>query len=53
MSAKPLLLLWLLALASPMAECSYGGHDLFTSLSQLHSLWQNEQVPFFKYEWYC
>ena len=24
--------------------CSYGGHDLFTSLSQLHSLWRNEQA---------
>ena len=23
---------------------SYGGHDLFTSLSQLHSLWTNEQA---------
>ena len=23
---------------------SYGGHDLFTSLSQLHSLWKNEQA---------
>ena len=25
-------------------EAAFGGHDLFTSLSQLHSLWQNEQA---------
>jgi len=24
-------------------NCNYGGHDLFTSLAQLHSLWENEE----------
>ena len=25
-------------------SADYGGHDLFTSLSQLHELWKNEQT---------
>ena len=27
-----------------LVGCEYGGHDLFTSLSQLHELWKNENV---------
>ena len=40
-----------LALVSCFALCSwelvggeYGGHDLFTSLGQLHELWKNENA---------
>ena len=25
-----------------LGDCAYGGHDLFTSLSQLEELWKNE-----------
>ncbi len=25
------------------ARCDYGGHDLFTSLSELRELWENER----------
>ena len=27
-----------------LAGCDYGGHDLFTSLGQLHELWKNENA---------
>ena len=27
-----------------LAGCEYGGHDLFTSLGQLHELWKNENA---------
>ena len=34
----------------PLVMSSYGGHDLFTSLSQLHTLWRNEQTFVVKME---
>ena len=33
----------ILSLGVPLVMSGYGGHDLFTSLSQLHTLWKNEQ----------
>ena len=27
-----------------LCRCDYGGHDLFTSLGQLHELWKNENA---------
>jgi hypothetical protein len=42
--------LLILSLAVPLVMSSYGGHDLFTSLSQLHSLWKNEQTFVLKME---
>ncbi len=34
----------ILSFGVPLVMSSYGGHDLFTSLSQLHTLWKNEQT---------
>ncbi len=41
MLLPPPLLLLLLLLPPPM-ECAFGGHDLFTSLTQLRDLWAED-----------
>ncbi len=38
----PLLLPLLLLLLPPPMECAFGGHDLFTSLTQLRDLWEED-----------
>jgi hypothetical protein len=36
--------LFALVFLLPSSKCSYGGHDLFTSLGQLNELWKNERA---------
>lgn len=36
------IVIHIIILICDIVKADYGGHDLFTSLTQLHDLWQNE-----------
>lgn len=42
MRQRTFTILFAIALCLKTANCGFGGHDLFTSLSQLEVLWRNE-----------